>query len=400
VTSPSVLRLGLLRLTDAAPLVIAREFGFFAAEGLEAALSVEPSWANVADKLGCGLLDGAVMLPPLALAIGLGLRGGAGAEPLVVPSSISLNGNTVTLAESWASAVLAEDADIGEPLRTARRFASAIAQRPHRRKPVLAVVHTYSTHNFLLRYWLAAGGIDPDRDVVLTVLPPAQTEEAMRAGEIDGFCAGAPWGEVAAREGLGRAVATSHGIWNHGPEKVFAVRQDIAETQPDRLRALLRALLRAGRFCDAPENAEPVATVLARNVYVGVDPDIIRSSLPGAAACRPADAPVNADASVFFANAATFPWRSHALWFLREMARWGYLDAGQGQAAAAIYRPDLYAQAARSLDMPVPAADVKSEGTHSGAWSLSAAPVPISMGADRFLDGAQFDPAGSAAPIS
>jgi NitT/TauT family transport system ATP-binding protein/nitrate/nitrite transport system substrate-binding protein len=399
VTSPSVLRLGLLRLTDAAPLIVARELGFFAAEGLDTMLSVEPSWANVADKLGCGLLDGAVMLPPLALAISLGLRGSARAEPLVVPSSISLNGNTVTLAEPWASAVLVDGADVGDPARTARRFASVLAERRHGRKPVLAVVHTYSTHNFLLRYWLAAGGVDPDRDVVLTVLPPAQTPEAMRAGEIDGFCAGAPWGEVAARAGLGRAVATSHGIWNNGPEKIFAVRREIAETQPDRLRALLRALLQAGRFCDVPENADHIATILARDTYVGLDPDIIRSSLPGAAALRPAGAAVNADASVFFANAATFPWRSHALWFLREMARWGYLDRGEGQAAAATYRPDLYAEAAKSLDMPVPAADVKSEGTHAGPWSLPAAPVPIPMGADRFLNGARFDPAGSAAAV-
>ncbi|HTR84990.1 MAG TPA: CmpA/NrtA family ABC transporter substrate-binding protein, partial [Reyranella sp.] len=211
---PDVFRIGLLRLTDAAPLIVARELGFFAHEKLDVSLSVEPSWANIADKLAYGALDGAMLLPPLALALAFGLSGSGGPEPIIVPAALSQNGNTITLARRWAEPVLAGAAQPLSAAETARRFRALVSEK--REKPVLAVVHTFSTHNFLLRYWLAAGGIGPDRDVTFTVVPPAETVDALAAGRIDGFCAGAPWGEIAARAGLGGTVATSHAIWNHG----------------------------------------------------------------------------------------------------------------------------------------------------------------------------------------
>ncbi len=392
MTAQSIFRIGLLRLTDAAPLIIAQECGYFAGEGLDVALSVEPSWANIADKLCYGLLDGAMLLPPLALALRFGLSGSAGPEKIIVPAALSLNGNTVTLSERWTAAVAGGDASRLGKLsadETARRFAAVLRRTPE--KPHLAVVHTFSTHNLLLRYWLATAGIDPDRDVTLTVVPPAQTVEAMAAGRIDGFCAGAPWGEVAARAGLGHAVATSHAIWNNGTEKVFAVRQALAEQSRGRLQAALRALLRAAAFCDTPANAAEVAGLLSQDKYLGLPAEVIETSLPGSASRR-TQTP-NADASVFFANAANFPWRSHALWFLREMRRWGYLDADADlDAATAIFRPELYAQAARSLGLPVPTVEGKTEGQHVGRWLLPALPAPIPMGPDRFLDGVRFDP--------
>jgi ABC-type nitrate/sulfonate/bicarbonate transport system substrate-binding protein len=379
-------RIGLLRLTDAAPLIVARELGFFAQEDLDVVLSVEPSWANIADKLAYGVLDGAMLLPPLALALAFGLSGSGGPEPIIVPAALSLNGNTITLARRWAEPVLA---GVSQPLsaaETARRFRALVSET--REKPVLAVVHTFSTHNFLLRYWLAAGGIGPDRDVTFTVVPPAEIVDALAAGRIDGFCAGAPWGEIAARAGLGGTVATSHAIWNHGIEKVFAVRQRIAEETPDRLQAALRALLRAAEFCDIPANAPKVAEILAQDIYLGLPADVIATSLPSTAA------PSNADRSVFFANTATFPWLSQAQWLLGEMRRWGYLGtAVEPQKIASIFRPDLYAMAATSLGLPVPAATAKNEGTHDGPWLLPAQPQPIAMGPDRFMDGATFDPA-------
>lgn len=379
-------RIGILRLTDAAPLIVARERGYFAGEGLDVALSVEPSWANVADKLAYGLLDGAMMLLPLALAMRLGLRGAAGPEPILVPAALSLNGNTVTLTKEWAAAIAADSA-----LERARRLGRLI--RAGGKKPRLAVVHTFSTHNLLLRYWLAAGGIDPERDVSFTVVPPAETVAAMRDGRIDGFCAGAPWGEVAARAGLGRSVATSHAIWNNGTEKVLALRETLTERDPGRVQAVLRAVLRAAQYCDEPANALDIAALLARDDYLALPADAVAASLPGGTAAD------NADQSVFFANAANYPWRSHAQWFLREMARWGYLPeaTGAGDAAVAAFRPELYAQAARSLGLPVPLADAKSEGSHAERWLLPGSPMPIAMGPDLFLDGARFDPAPSAA---
>lgn len=392
MTNPSVFRIGLLRLTDAAPLILARELGYFAQEELDVSLSLEPSWANIADKLAYGLLDGAMLPPPLALALALGLSGSGGPEAIIVPAALSLNGNTITLAERWAAPLLELGTRAGgapSAAETARRFRALIAERGE--KPVLAVVHTFSTHNLLLRYWLAAGGIGPDRDVAFIVVPPAETADALAAGKIDGFCAGAPWGAVAARAGIGRAVATSRAIWHHGAEKVFAVRRRIAEEAPARLQAALRALLRAAIYCDDPSNAPVIAEILAQDRYLGLPPEIILTSLPGAAA---RDVGSDADVSVFFANAANFPWRSQALWFLGEMRRWGYLGAdADTDAAAAIFRPDLYAEAAGSLRLPVPVSAVKSEGHHNAEWLLPALPKPIAMGPDCFLDGARFDPA-------
>ena len=384
MTSDALFRIGILRLTDAAPLIVARERGYFAAENIEAVLSVEPSWANVADKLAYGLLDGAMLLPPLAMALELGLSGGRGPEAIVVPAALSLNGNSVTLAERWAGPVLS---DGGAPaIETARRFGALVKERAE--KPVLAVVHTFSTHNLLLRYWLAAGEIDPVRDVAFTVVPPAETVDALAAGRIDGFCAGAPWGAVAAHAGLGRTVATSRAIWSNGTEKVFAVRRRIVEEQPARMQAVLRAVLRASAYCDDPTNAAGVARLLAEDRYLGLPADIIATSLPGAE-----PTPNAADISTFCASAANFPWRSHAEWFLREMRRWGYLEAAADtKSALAIFRPELYAEVAAPLGMPVPTNWIKSEGGHATDWQLPASPHPIVMSHDRFMDGARFDP--------
>lgn len=349
------LTIGLLKLTDAAPVIMARELGLFAREGLDVAFSIEPSWATLADKLAYGFVDAGVMLAPLVLATNIGLRGAP--RPLIVPMNLSLGGNTVSLSPRW--------------------------NEPRGRKPALAVVHAFSSHNFLLRYWLAARGIDPDRDVSLTVIPPARVVEALREGSIDGFCAGAPWGELARRAGLATTAATSHDIWRNGPEKVFAVPHAWADDNPEMLQALLRALLQAAQYCDAPDNAAAVAEVLARPDYFDMPANLLRASLPGAAA-----------PSRFFAHAATFPWHSHAMWFLSQMTRWGYLAATADYAgiAAASYRPDLYAVAARELGVAVPRETSKREGAHAEPWLADATPAPIAMEPDLFCDHAVFDP--------
>lgn len=385
------IRLGIIRLTDTAPVVIAKELGFFAEEGLDVTLSVEPSWANVADKITYGHLDGAVMLPALAIAVSLGLRGAA--APLIVPLSLSLNGNTVTLSNEFAAGL--EAGREGEsPAALAKRLGAFIGARKRAggSVPRIAVVHAFSTHNLLLRHWLAAGGISPGGDVLLPVLPPSQMAEALRSGEIDGFCAGAPWGEVALRAGAGRTAVTSRDIWNNHPEKVFALSRRFAERRPDAVPQLLRALLRAAQFCDNPQNNYEVAALLARRDYVGVHVDAIFASLPKPVPERSH----GANRSVFFAHAASFPWPSHALWFLGELKRWGYVAADTpDEAATKLYRPDLYRSAAAGTGICVPIDNSKTEGTHATEWLLPAYPTAIAMAPDLFCDGTVFDPAAS-----
>ncbi len=389
-TGETRLRIGLLRLTDSAPVIVAHEFGLFAEEGVDTELVVEPSWANIADKLAYGFLDAAVIVPPLAFAVTLGLRGVA--QPLIIPHTLSLGGNTVTIGPELAARI--RTVAMRDNAIPPQAFATALREEKVNALP-LGIVHAYSTHNLLLRYWLAAGGLDLERDVKLIVVPPAQAVEALRSGQIAGFCAGAPWGDIAERAGVGATIATSKDIWQNAPEKAFAVRSRWADDHADALHGAQRALLRAARFCDAPENASYTAALLSRQKYLNVDSHAIMSTLPGGAITR-------ANEASFYRNAATFPWRSHGLWFLLEMTRWGLLagDLDLQKLATEVYRPDLYRRAAASLGLPSPLADIKSEGTHAADWQLEAAPASITMGPDLFCDGAIFEAGAHRAPAS
>lgn len=363
-----MMRIGLLKLTDAAPVIMAAEHGLFAERGAEVSLSIEPSWANIADKLTHGFLDAAVIVPPLAIAVALGLRGTA--RSLIVPQALSLGGNTITLERGLAYQIQERCHGAAGPLDAVRALASVIGGRAE--KPVLAVVHVFSTHNLLLRYWLAAGGIDPDNDISMVVVPPDQTVEALAGGRIAGFCAGAPWGALAEAQGIGSTIATSHDVWRNGPEKVFAVRQDWADGHRDELQSVLRALLLSARHCDDPANADGIARTLSAVDYLGVDADAIRRSLPGHGKAS----------SVFFSHAATCPWLSHEEWFIAQMKRWNLLS---DSPAVRIFRPDLYAVAARATGIAVPRHRFKTEG-HTSSWQIPADPVSITMEPDGFFD--------------
>ena len=379
------MRIGLPRLADAAPVIMARELGLFAAEGLDVELSIEPSWANIADKLALGFLDAAVVVPPLAFALALGLRGPP--CPIFVPQSLSLGGNSVTLSTSLVRHV-ALHLGAGTWTSLVKARALAVALKESGEKPVLAVVHRNSTHNLLLRYWLAAGGIDPDKDVRLAVVPPELLIEALRSGRIAGFCAGAPWGAVAKEMQIGAAITSSQGIWRNGPDKALAVSESWAQSRPADLLAAQRALLQAAIYCDAPEHAGHIAETLSGGDYLGVRPEVVARSLPSdSAGSDPRQR------SSFFRHAASVPWHSHALWFLQQMARWDLIPAASDfqQIAERIYRPDFYAAAARSLNLPVPQKTFKREG-HSTAWRCPADPAPMDMEPDGFCDGVPFTP--------
>jgi NitT/TauT family transport system ATP-binding protein/nitrate/nitrite transport system substrate-binding protein len=321
-------RLGLLRLVDSAPVIMAEAEGLFAAEGLSVTLSIEPSWANIADKLSYGALDAAVILPPLAIAIAAGLRGVS--RRLVLPMSLSAGGNALTITTDLASRI----GVAGSALDRARRLKAALTDIA---PPRLAVVHGYSTHNLLLRYWLAAGGIDPDREVEIITLPPEATADALAAGAIDGFCAGAPWGAVAQLSGAGTRLVGTAEIWAGHPEKALAVDAALAEDDPAALLALVRALLRAGPLCDDRAGDARLVERLAATDGLALPEAATRAALAGL------------DRPVF---AASFPFLSHAAWFGGQMRRWGWMEADLSD----LYRPELYREAASALRLPIPEA--------------------------------------------
>jgi nitrate/nitrite transport system substrate-binding protein len=391
------LTLGFIPLTDCAPLVVAKERGFFDQVGLEVELSKETSWSNIRDKVSIGILDGAHMLAPMPIATTLGI--GSVQKPTVTAMSLDLNGNAITVSQALYERMRELDpAALTHRPYSAKALAAVIAERrAEGGKPLnFAVVYPMSTHAYELRYWLAAAGIDPDHDVKLLVVPPPQMVTQLKAGHIDGFCVGEPWSSVAVAEGLGRVLITNYELWNNNPEKVFGVNLEWAEQYPRTHGALLAALLEAARWTDALENRPAVAEMIAQPRYVNAPVEVVAQSMTGTFRYALDEPAVRMpDFNVFFRFAATYPWRSHALWFLTQMVRWGQIARPMDLVATAaeVYRPDLYREAAEGLELAVPTVDYKTEGGHARGWTLESATTSLAMGADRFFDGGSFDPA-------
>jgi NitT/TauT family transport system ATP-binding protein/nitrate/nitrite transport system substrate-binding protein len=339
----------MLRLTDSAPVVVARAHGLFRSLDLHPVLSIEPSWANLADKLAYGLLDAAVMLPPLVLASAIGLRGPA--VRLIVPMGLSQGGNTIVLGGE----AIKESASLPPGARLVAWLAG------QNRRPRIAVVHQYSTHNLLLRYWLALTGVDPDRDIETVVVPPEQVVAALANGQIAGFCAGAPWGMAAELAGVGNVLLGTSDIWPFHPEKCLAVRDDWAVANPDALTRLLRALMRAQAICDQPEAADGIVATLADETGLALPREAARAALPGGSSHEQIH---------FHGAGAAFPALPHAMWFLRQMRRWGWLAEGTiiATTARTVYRPDLFSLAARMEDLFVPPGIARNIPVPTAAW--------------------------------
>lgn len=390
------LSIGLIRLTDCAPIVVAKERGFFTREGLDVTLSVEPSWSNIRDKVAAGLLDAAHMLATMPLTATLGLDGPR--IPMLSALSLDLNGNAITVSEALYGQLCAIDPNFpSERPATAVTLKRLIDHRFAKGEAPLrfASVFPSSTHELELRYWLASAGIDPDQDVRLLVFPPPEMVRALGEGRVDGYCVGEPWNEAAVRAGLGRVLITKYELWNNSPEKVLGVRADWAQANPDTHQALLRALIRAAMWVDRPENRQEAVHIIAGESYVDAPTEVIAMSMTGSFSYAGNHAPrFLPDFNVFYRYGATFPWRSHALWFLAQMARWGRIPEPTNLRAVAeqVYRSDLYREAAAALDIPAPETDYKTEGSHVHRWLLRTPGEPLEMGPDQFFDGATFDP--------
>jgi nitrate/nitrite transport system substrate-binding protein len=390
------LTLGFVPLTDCAPLAVALEKGLFRRHGLEVSLSRQVSWANIRDKVAVGALDGAQMLAAMPIATTLGL--GEVKQPTLAALSLDLNGNAITVSAQLHRRMREADpeAALEQPM-TARALAKVVAadREAGRGRMTFAMVFPFSSHNYLLRYWLATAGLAPDRDLRLVAIPPPQMVDCLSSGEIDGYCVGEPWNQRAVADGVGVTLVTSYDIWNNHPEKVFGVSLEWAERHPNTHRALLMALLEAAQWMGHPENCGEVAELLAREEYVNVPTEVMKLSLlgPPQQDRNPAPEP-RPGRNVFHCYAANFPWRSQAVWFITQMYRWGQIrePVDIKRLAEEAYRPDLYREAARALGLPCPDSDYKAEGGHDAAWTPDGGD-PLELGPDRFADGRLFDPA-------
>ncbi|MFN4312201.1 MAG: CmpA/NrtA family ABC transporter substrate-binding protein [Ferrovibrio sp.] len=397
------MRIGFIALTDSAVLITAKEKGFFARHGLDVTLVREPSWANMRDKVALGALDAAHMLAPMPLAATLGAGGWK--KPQITSFVLNLNGNAVTISTGlWNRLLEAEPALAQDRLEAGNVLRRLIAadRKAGRDRLTFATVFNYSSHQIQLRYWLASAGIDPDRDVNLVVVPPPQMTDRLAAGEIDGFCVGDPWNSLAVLRGVGRILISGYEIWNNRMEKVIGVNRDWVERNPLTHKHMLIALIEAAEWLDRPENRLEGVEILARPDYIGPEAaEAIRLSMLGVVRYGLDVSPEHMpDFFVFSRYSANFPWRSQADWYLTEMRRWKLIDPATDIAAVAdaVYRTDLYREAAAALDRPFPLIDRKPEGLHAGPWRLAQASAPIEMGADLFFDGSYVSSARPAAP--
>ena len=388
----TAISIAFLPLTDSAVLVAAREKGFAAAEGIDLSLLRTTSWATLRDRLVYGQVQAAHMLAPLAIAVTLGLSQHPAA--ISAPFKLGLNGNALTMASDFVAALDPDPAQrVADPVAAAHDFAAAIGL--HRRKPIIGIVHRFSSHALMLRYWLGSAGVDPDRDLTMRVLPPSLMVEALRAGEIDGFIAGEPWSSVAVAEGLGEIVAIGARIWQRGVEKVLGLRTDWMEANPETVDRLLVALSHAAAWCDDPVNHAELASLLEQPNYVGQAASAILPALNGKIVLRRGMTAIDVpDFLLFHREAAGFPWRSQALWIYSQLVRWGMVKPSPEteRLSAEVFRSDVYRRALAGSALPMPGASMKLEGALGSPLAVGSHRRSLTLGPDRFFDERVFDP--------
>ncbi|MFZ5534264.1 MAG: CmpA/NrtA family ABC transporter substrate-binding protein [Pseudomonadota bacterium] len=399
------LKLGFIKLTDMAPLAVAYEKGYFEDEGLYVTLEAQANWKVLFDRVVTGELDGAHMLAgqPLAATIGFGTQ-----ADMVTAFSMDLNGNGITVSNAvWAEMKKNVPMKDGKPVHPIKADALKPVVQKYRAegKPFnMGMVFPVSTHNYELRYWLAAGGIHPGyyapskgdtsgqikADVLLSVTPPPQMPATLEAGTIHGYCVGEPWNQQAVFKGIGVPVITDYEIWKNNPEKVFGVTRQWAEKNPNTHKALLKAMIRAAAWLDENNNANRMEAVkiLARPQYVGADATVIANSMTGTFEYEKGDKRAVPDFNVFFRHNATYPYYSDAIWYLTQMRRWGQIeeskpDSWYKDVARKVYRPDIYAEAAKELiaEGKLKASDFPNFATESGFRAPQS----------DFIDGVEYD---------
>ncbi|MBD2197164.1 MULTISPECIES: ABC transporter ATP-binding/substrate-binding protein [Calothrix] len=335
------LDIGFLPLTDAAPLIVAQEKGFFAQYGLEQiTLSRETSWKDIAKGVGTGRLDAAQMVAGMPLALTLG-AGGKKSIPIVNALNLSRNANAITFSKRLYN----------QGVRTLADLKTAINASPDQIL-TLGIVHPTSMQNLILRYWLAAGGIDPDTDVSLTVIPPTEMVSQLKAGNIDGYCAGEPWNYRAVHEDVGFIAATALEIWSGQPKKVLGVREEWAQKYPETYLALVKALLEACKYCDDFRNREEIVELICRPEYLNTNPAYIRPGFTDPYDRGDGTAPQElARYNQFYLNQTNYPNRTELLWMVTQLARWGLVSFPKNwvEVIDRVCRTDIFGAAARDL---------------------------------------------------
>lgn len=386
---------GFMPLLDSAILIACKEMGFAAGEGIDLTLVRETSWANIRDRMAVGHFQVAHMLAPMPIASNLGLT--PLAAKTIAPIALGLGGNAITVSNGlWAKMAEHGAKPDLDPASVGNALRSVISDRGDAGEAVFrfAVVHPFSGHNYELRYWLAACGMAPEVDVEIVYVPPPLMADALRSGTIDGYCVGEPWNTAATESGLGRIATIKAALWRSSPEKVMGVAAKWAGEEPEALAALLRAMCRSAQWCASPKNHTELAEMLGSRAVIDRPAEWVLHGLSGSLDIGGGETRHADDFFIPFARAATFPWKSHALWFYSQMVRWGQVVHSPENASVAreTYRPDLYRSALKPLGIALPSANAKVEGALVTPTPVGSAGASLILGPDGFFDGNLFDP--------
>ena len=378
------LKIGFIALTDCAPIVIAKEKGFFEKYGLNVQIIKEGAgWAGIQQKVISGEYDAAHALAGMPLASTIGING---ETPMVALMSLDFNGNAITMSNKIIELMEKEGLDPKQRPVNAQTLKKVIDKKKTKEggsyKPYeFGMVYPVSTHNYQIRYWMAASGIDPDTDVTLKVFPPPQMVSNMQAGNIDGYSVGEPWNERAVMAKIGSALMTSYDIWNNNPEKVLQVTEAFANQYPETSAAMIKAMIEASRWLDDSwENRKEAVKILAKKEYVNAPEDVLEKSMTGTFQyLKDHVSEENPMFNVFSHNFASYPYRSHGMWFVTQMYRWGQIDKAINikEVVERVYRSDLFEKAAKEVAYNLPPSSYKIEGIDQY---------------NKFIDGKVFDP--------
>ncbi|MFN5955760.1 MAG: CmpA/NrtA family ABC transporter substrate-binding protein [Dolichospermum sp.] len=362
-------KLGFIALTDSAPLIIAKEKGFFTKYGMtDVEISKQKSWPVTRDNLKIGSsgggIDGAHILSPMPYLLTINDK-----IPMYLLARLNINGQAISVAEKF------KDLKIG--LQSKLLKESVNKAKADKTSLKVAMTFPGGTHDLWMRYWLAAGGINPDQDVILQAVPPPQMVANIKVGTVDAFCVGEPWNAQLVSQKLGYTALSTGELWNDHPEKAFAMRQDWVDKNPNATQALLMAIMEAQQWCDQAENKEEMCKICADRKYFNVAVDDILERAKGNIDYGDGRKEQNfAYRMKYWEDNASYPYKSHDTWFLTEEIRWGYLpkDTKVKEIVDQVNREDLWKQAAKALG--VAAAEI---------------PASSSRGVETFFDGVKFD---------
>ncbi|HET8578105.1 MAG TPA: CmpA/NrtA family ABC transporter substrate-binding protein [Methylomirabilota bacterium] len=351
-------RIGIIALTDCSSIVMAHELGLFKKHGIESTISKEASWAVIRDRLSLGENQATHMLYGTPYASTMGLQGSP-VKPMIIPFCLNRNGQAITLTK----ALLDKGAKMPQQIKPL-----ALEAKAKGTPMTFAMTYPPGTHAMWMRYWLASGGINPDKDISLITIPPPQMVANMKVGKMDGFCVGEPWNARAIADGIGFTTITTQQMWKDHPEKVLVFTEEFAVRNPKTVKAVMKAVLEASQWIDKLENRARTAEVVSQPQYINTTKEVILGRMLGDYDYGDGRKEKDKHYMTFFERQTNFPLKSHGVWWLSQFRRWGMVKEAPDYKSLVdrVHRPDLFREVAKEMGIETPREDMKKETLFDG----------------------------------